>query len=542
MHLDVRELAAVLFEDLGEQSQQDLEAALSFRLEEAADGSESAPPAPLRPRTEILRHLMACPRCRRRVVQVLEIPAEPEEKPEHQSVLAILFVESELEQRAAGLRRAARPEDETLLAELLRIPPVERLAALEDSAGRFLSPGLAEILISGADREMSADRLSEARHLAFLASSILENLPATTRHRRLLSIAYCAVADIQRRCGVFDGAEDLLATAARHSADDYLLDRSRARLCRSLALLRQDQGRIDEALALLERSRWISNELGADEEQAQAALALGWLLLEQFEPQAALEPLWEAYNLLDEARSRDLLSALHALLLANAEGGNSEALPELLTVLRGASRFLPESEKDVGIARIEAQIAAAQGDHLRALSGFVDVFRRLSEKRLPVDAAAAALVLVRHTLEKDLPSNRETSREVLRQLNDLDLPPEVEEVVNFAIGFALKFPDGYFMEALVSAELWLQRARFNPQFPYFPLADPEALVAWNRTSNQERKTLADDAGVELLLRHGRHDLKSLRDRRLVAWTHEARTGKRIVFPDYRSQDDDTFPD
>ena len=542
MHLASEEIAVLLYSDPS-RALEALRAAASLRLFDDHEDAELSPPAsdpprpPLREEGEILLHLVACPRCRRRLSEVLLTPASPEEV-FHSP--ALLEITSALEAEVTRFRRQEQNAALPLLEELLRIPAQDRLEALQEDQTAFRHAGIAELLVDRAQEAMPQD-LADARHLAFLATAILEALPETPRHSRLLAMAYCTVADVERRRGVLDASDELLANAVRQLAGDELLHRSRARFCLILGYQRRDQGRIDEALALFERARRIAEELGADDEQAQASLALGWLLLDEFEGDGSLEPLWEAYNLLDASRLEDVLSAVHGLLIACHAAGDPDAVPELLTVLEGLRDLLPPSLGEIRVLRVLAQLDAARGDHVRAEVGFGTVFRRLASGGYPLDAAAAALELARHVLERNYSSNQESLSSLLSQLREVELPPHVEPVVHFAISFAQRLK-GYYLEALASAEIWLQRARVNPSLPYLPLAEPLLLVSWNQMSAAKRLQAADAAGVELSSSHSRIERPeplNLSGRRLLAWTHEALTGQRIVFPEGRRQEDDT---
>jgi hypothetical protein len=106
----------------------------------------------------------------------------------------------------------------------------------------------------------------------------------------------------------------------------------------------------------------------------------------------------------------------------------------------------------------------------------------------------------------------------------------------------LRFPQ----ESLLAAELWVRSTRFNPDLPFFPLREADLTLHWNQLSESQRRQAADSAGVELVpRREGRTERlepQSLHDRDLIAWTHEALTGTRIIFPDQSHLDDETAVD
>src|SRR5688572_20742040 len=68
----------------------------------------------------------------------------------------------------------------------------------------------------------------------------------------------------------------------------------RAFYCRSLALLRWEQGRIDEAVSLLHHAARIFAENGADQEEGTSLALLGLLYVEEGDPRRAVPPLRKA--------------------------------------------------------------------------------------------------------------------------------------------------------------------------------------------------------------------------------------------------------
>ena len=143
--------------------------------------------------------------------------------------------------------------------------------------------------------------------------------------------------------GRLDLAEDLFKNAAYSLRDQPLILETRATLCRSWAALRQEQGRVDEALGLLERASTIAEELGNFRELALARLAYGWLLLDEFDTERAILPLQEALSLLDAGQAPyAVFSALHALALVYAELGDEDHLADVLSALEGLAPSLPD--------------------------------------------------------------------------------------------------------------------------------------------------------------------------------------------------------
>jgi tetratricopeptide (TPR) repeat protein len=166
--------------------------------------------------------------------------------------------------------RAAAP---ALVAELLSSPP-ERCVEQLWTDDRFHTWGVCELLLArSAEAEdpaeagllagltlAGAERLDPARH----ASSVVEDLKAR---------AWAIAGDARRRCGELAAAEAALRAAAACLANgtgDLLVD---AHLLEFEAALRREQGRIDEAAALLKLAAARYRESGEMElfERALAA-------------------------------------------------------------------------------------------------------------------------------------------------------------------------------------------------------------------------------------------------------------------------------
>lgn len=257
MHLTAKELAPLFLEDRPDA------ATLDAFTPEGGEGDFQRPE--IRKRGPILLHLTACPRCRRRLASLLQQPeGQPEEDPASPPPLGlqVLSLVSEIQDRDSRRLTKEEPANRALVDKLLRIPQPERLRFIEEAPQPFLSTGVAGLLIQLAEKAMAEARLADARHLAFLATSLLEAMPDSIRASKLLVLGYCVIADVEMHRGVHDTPEELLQQAVRQTSHDQLLDRSRARLSLSLGRLRQNQGRIDEALALFERAQRIQRSWG----------------------------------------------------------------------------------------------------------------------------------------------------------------------------------------------------------------------------------------------------------------------------------------
>lgn len=498
---------------------------------------------------ETLQHLLTCGRCRRRLSDILfdlDLPAEEPRSAEAATVAPsarraqeILFVAIE---RLIAEDRHPRtlPETRQLVDGLLRLPPEARLEAIE-AQPRFRTAETAEVLL--AEAKSSVDP-TMSRHLAQLAGAILDFLTSSARRQRVDALVSCLLADAERRLGRLEIAEDIFRSAADALRDQPLILEERVVLCRTLAALRQDQGRVDEALGLLEHASIVAEELGSFHELALARLAYGWLLLEEYDPERAIFPLRETLSLTGFDQPRDAaaapfteedpqpaFSALHALALVYAELGDDDLLAQTFAALDRVANFLPDPLDHIRIRWIHARAEVRRNQYEEALPELQGVFAALLRLGPGFEAALAALDLARISAEHALDDPDFPARldHLGKQL--FSLPPDrLAPHLIFALRFALEFPKrrkGALLDVLLSASAYVERARFNPDFAYHPTADPEHIMGWLDLSRSQRLETALAAGVQL---GADHFPKSPDDHLVISWTHEALTGVRIQLP------------
>ena len=315
-------------------------------------------------------------------------------------------------------------------------------------------------------------------------------------------------------------------------------------LCRSWAALRQDQGRTDEALGLLERAASLAEEVGNFDELAATQLAHGWLLLDELDTDRALIPLREALSLLDvEKDAYAVFSALHALALAYAELGDDVHLEDIFSALEELAPWLTDRFDPVRIRWIKARASWRREEYDKAISILQQVFDDLLDEEVPgFEVALAGLELARMVAEKfpQDPSLPETVKYIARTLSAFPperLAPHLQAVLRFALQFPLR-RQGSYLDVLLSAIPYIERAWFNPQFPYHPTPEPELTLVWNDLSRRQRREAAREAGVEL---DSAGYPRNVEDQLLIAWTHEALTGVRIELPANLDREDETHP-
>ncbi|HEY0510869.1 MAG TPA: hypothetical protein VGH73_03135 [Thermoanaerobaculia bacterium] len=213
----------------------------------------------------------------------------------------------------------SRMEAESLFAELLAHPPEQRMKALKKA--RFRKPAFVELLLEKSRDFQLADP-ERAEALALMAASLTVQLhkPDQDADGALIAVfmarSNCLAGNARRLLGSEADAEIAFGNAA------YFLARSagscdRAFYCRSLAVLRWEQGRMDEAVSLLFHAARIFAENGAIEEEGTCLALAGLLAMEEGDAERALAPLRKA-RLTMPAPCRPWLSVRLRLTLALA--------------------------------------------------------------------------------------------------------------------------------------------------------------------------------------------------------------------------------
>lgn len=203
---------------------------------------------------------------------------------------------------------------EELLRELLDLPPERRHRRIEHR--QFKSFDLLDLLL---ERTEETARLSpiEAVSLSGLAchlAALLGDYCGSARARTLRGNALRLRRD-------FIGAERAFREVPYFLEDD---SPERALFSRSLALLRWEEHRMDEALALLNHAAFLFHRDDFECEERGTMLLLGLAQFETETPQLALPPLSRAFPYYAGYRNHPLLfRAGFALVSAAAESGEA---------------------------------------------------------------------------------------------------------------------------------------------------------------------------------------------------------------------------
>ena len=337
-----------------------------------------------------LLHLLTCPICRSWVVgRILERNVETGDPGETAAFYEAAFLQ--LEERAPELfvqLRSERAEDEKLLAEILRAPRGSRLRKIRGT--RFQRKGLLDLLLERShehqltDCRLAGDLADLAARLAVLLSGERE-MPASAYTRAL-----CLGASSCRLRGDHNGAEEKIALAASFLAGAA----DRAFYSRTVALLRWEQGRTDEASALLHHAARLYLLGGLPEEESTCLALLGLLQAEGPILDNALVLLREGWTRMDR-EVRPLLALRVGLTLAFllADSGQEETARSFLKEVWPFQAQMTDPEERVRAYWLEARVLARLGDREEARHLLEAALRKLIEEERLAESTLIAMDL-----------------------------------------------------------------------------------------------------------------------------------------------------
>jgi tetratricopeptide (TPR) repeat protein len=313
---------------------------------------------------DVLLHLLECAECRGLARQLLAPRG---------SLAATVPAE-----RTSGPATLRGPADETLrrLERLLAEPPMLRSRLLGEEEFRDLD--LAGLLLERSEAaQPHALRVSE--ELARLAFAVAEPMVQdrwVARSNDVKARACVLVGNVRRLERDTEAAEEMLSKAVFHLTGPPNC-RERAFYCRNVALLREDQGQVDEAAGLLWRAALIYRETGEPREEGSCLAQLGLLFLEEEQIERAVPPLTRACQALQPpADVVPYVRCALALAYCHAALNEIEKSRRFLQAARALYPQLPEGEPRARAAWFEGKVAALTGEPEEEAAERLDEARR----------------------------------------------------------------------------------------------------------------------------------------------------------------------
>jgi tetratricopeptide (TPR) repeat protein len=357
-----------------------------------------------------LLHLLTCPACRSWAIgRLLDQSTAPEHDDTQPDLYAGMW--ARLEERTPEMIeevRHRRERIERLLGELMQAPAGRRLGLVQQL--RFRSLDFPERLLEESHAGQLPDP-ARAGELARLAARLASHFETGDEEAAAaLPRAYCLGANARRLENRPQAAEALLAKAARCLSGRM----ERAFYCRTLALLRWEQGRADEAAALLQHAACLFAADGPHREVGCCLTLLGLVLQEESDEGEALPLLSRGWAEMD--RDGRPLLALRAGLALAACLALAEQPERARGVLREAWRFFAEVTDPQEMVRVywwEGRALALLGEREEGLNVLESVRRQLIEEPSPAEAALVSLDLALALAEGGRPEAIEALAEAL---------------------------------------------------------------------------------------------------------------------------------
>lgn len=371
----------------------------------------------LRPTNELLWHLLSrlTPESRSFLLYGLGLgkrsgredkPVSPTKKPDRSEGKLLAWRRPRrayaglLDDRVAEIRRrAAELEAERLAAadladELLYLAP-DRRGESVDGDERFQTLGLAKHLLDRS-RDLTFRNPQLGREVAALGLRIIQRLDEDLYGPNVIQDfcgrAWSEVANAYRISSDHKAAERALrkAEACLHNSYDPL---EKARLLNLKAALRKDQRRFEEALLLRDRAVTIYKRFDDRHLQGRTLNNKASDYLDMGEPEAAIECLRAAVDLLDPTLDlRITLAVHHNLTLALAEEGRFLEAAEAHRRSQGLYARSDSNARAKG-AWVGARIALGLGRLKEAEQTLREVRREFQAREILYDFAIATLDL-----------------------------------------------------------------------------------------------------------------------------------------------------
>jgi tetratricopeptide (TPR) repeat protein len=332
-----------------------------------------------------LLHLLVCPACRSWAVGRLlaEIGKDEDETLEDYEAIFEALGAPSVAVIEEGRRR--RAEAESLFGELMRMPPEGRIRGVRKT--RFRSLVLLDHLLE-ASHAGQLTNPGEAAEQALLAFRLAEALGGDGEAAAALPRALCLGVNARRLLGDRQGADSLLGQASAFLG----VRMDRAFHCRAAGLLRWEEGRTEEGMALLTHAAKLFAADDFGEETGTCRALLGLLHEEEGQLGSALPSLARGWAALDREIG-PAFSLRVALALAGCLA-EAEQRESARNVLKEAWRLYSGVTDPGEMLRVywaEARALFRLGDREEALDMFESVRLKLLEEGSLPEAALVSL-------------------------------------------------------------------------------------------------------------------------------------------------------
>jgi tetratricopeptide (TPR) repeat protein len=328
-------------------------------------------------RRRVIPHLLQrCPVCRRRVEGIRRL----QERFDHWNESVVV---------------REGQEAPRLLAKLMELPEEARFRRLS-SEESFHTWGLNQLLLQQS-RERAHSEPRQAVELAELAVEVVDHLPTEPYHPEwvgdLKARSWAVLGNARRVVGELVSAEAAFRRAlALLEGKSTGRPQVRAEVVDLLASLRREQGRLAEALSLLDEMESLYRRAGDDHMVGKSLLKRAVTLHEKGDTHRAVEILGRATSLLDPARQAQLplFARQHLVCYLIALERFPEARERLIELSSSYDWKEPQRQR---LRWAEAQIAQGLEEWETAETLYLELQTWFLNHDLPFDAALVSLDL-----------------------------------------------------------------------------------------------------------------------------------------------------
>jgi tetratricopeptide (TPR) repeat protein len=479
-----------------------------------------------------LLHIATCDFCRHLTAHELAAPAaveSPALDPDAEAAIRRLLDELEAGADLGG--RLGAIKQERLAAPQL----VEELCAHPETWGLAVTEpryGTAEVvwrLLAVAESEAPADALRFIHLATDIAVHVAAVHPGAPLYRQLIIESRCA-----RALRLLDLGNKVVAERELQRAAEILtpnLEYPRALYCQTMARLRREQQRNEEALALGQRAISLLEDFGTSIELGRAQVELGWTLLQAKEPSEALAVFSAALELVPEVPVTAVTGRL-GLALALMETGNRHEVGPLLAAADRAIAELGEPLTRLRLRWLAAHLVLRAGRRwsaIRRLLRILRAFLHVYEDHAAAQVLLDLLILCREHEWPKLLARPELQRAFSVLAMSPDLHRRARQVIAY-LAYALQPPKPLAAEVLLNASHYLEESRHLPFLPFVPIhSEPMIFLDWDELPPALRRTIclevgADEAAADLPANALTMDLRDL-----ISWRYEILQRARILF-------------